>query len=129
MRFAICDLRGAVCDLRFTGCGLRFTIYDLRGAICGVRGADYILQLDKQELTSLRSKISTLKDNGRGQHSKYPPKAFTEKGLYMLEAGRPIGGRLAQQCDASTEQRDYPGTQSGDAETQTHRQTREPENT
>ena len=44
----------------------------------------YILQLDKLEITSLRSKNSTLKDNGRGQHSKYPPKAFTEKGLYML---------------------------------------------
>ena len=44
----------------------------------------YILQLDKQEITSLRSKNSTLKDNGRGQHSKYSPKAFTEKGLYML---------------------------------------------
>lgn len=26
----------------------------------------------------------TLKNLGRGQHSKYPPKAFTEKGLYML---------------------------------------------
>ena len=26
----------------------------------------------------------TLKEGGRGQHSKYPPKAFTEKGLYML---------------------------------------------
>jgi pantoate kinase len=33
---------------------------------------------------SLRSKILTLDDAGRGQHSKYPPKAFTEKGLYML---------------------------------------------
>ena len=44
----------------------------------------YIPQLDKQEITSLRSKISTLKDNGRGQHNKYPPKAFSEKGLYML---------------------------------------------
>lgn len=26
----------------------------------------------------------TLKNVGRGQHTKYPPKAFTEKGLYML---------------------------------------------
>jgi hypothetical protein len=33
---------------------------------------------------SLRSKILTLKNLGRGQHSKYPPKAFTEKGLYKL---------------------------------------------
>ncbi len=44
----------------------------------------YVLHLKNQEITSLRSKISTLKNTGRGQHSKYPPKAFTEKGLYML---------------------------------------------
>ena len=44
----------------------------------------YIFTLDYQEINSLRSKISTLKNIGRGQHSKYPPKAFTEKGLYML---------------------------------------------
>ena len=37
-----------------------------------------------EEIVALRSKISTLKKAGRGQHSKYPPKAFTEKGLYML---------------------------------------------
>ena len=45
---------------------------------------EYIFTLDYQEINSLRSKISTLKNIGRGQHSKYPPKAFTEKGLYML---------------------------------------------
>ena len=44
----------------------------------------YIFLLKHQEITSLRSKILTLKSIGRGQHSKYPPKAFTEKGLYML---------------------------------------------
>ena len=44
----------------------------------------YIFKLENQEIISLRSKISTLKSNGRGQHSKYPPKAFTGKGLYML---------------------------------------------
>ena len=44
----------------------------------------YIWELSPEEKNSLRSKISTLKGNGRGQHSKYPPKAFTEKGLYML---------------------------------------------
>jgi len=44
----------------------------------------YILEVDQEELGSLRSKISTLKKSGRGQHSKYLPKAFTEKGLYML---------------------------------------------
>ncbi len=44
----------------------------------------YILVLDESEWDFLRSKISTLKKLGRGQHKKYPPKAFTEKGLYML---------------------------------------------
>lgn len=44
----------------------------------------YIWELTEEEKLSLRSKILTLKNSGRGQHSKYPPKAFTEKGLYML---------------------------------------------
>ena len=44
----------------------------------------YIFEIDNQDVASLRSKFSTLKNAGRGQHTKYPPKAFTEKGLYML---------------------------------------------
>lgn len=44
----------------------------------------YIIDLKKDEFDSLKSKFSTLKSHGRGQHSKYLPKAFTEKGLYML---------------------------------------------
>ena len=44
----------------------------------------YIWELTEEERLFLRSKILTLKNPGRGQHSKYPPKAFTEKGLYML---------------------------------------------
>lgn len=44
----------------------------------------YVWELIDEEVLALRSKISTLKKLGRGQHSKYPPKAFTEKGLYML---------------------------------------------
>jgi hypothetical protein len=44
----------------------------------------YILIINQNEWDSLRSKISTLKNQGRGKHRKYPPKAFTEKGLYML---------------------------------------------
>jgi len=43
----------------------------------------YIFELDFDEFKSLRSKNSTLK-GGRGEHAKYSPKAFTEKGLYML---------------------------------------------
>jgi len=44
----------------------------------------YIMDVSKEEHKSLRSKISTLEKQGRGQHVKYLPKAFTEKGLYML---------------------------------------------
>ncbi len=44
----------------------------------------YIIYLSNDEANSLRSKISTLKNPGRGEHFKYPPKAFTEKGLYMI---------------------------------------------
>ena len=32
----------------------------------------------------LRSKFLTLEKSGKGQHPKYSPKVFTEKGLYML---------------------------------------------
>lgn len=44
----------------------------------------YVVELEKDEWNVLRSKISTLKRFGQGQHTKYIPKAFTEKGLYML---------------------------------------------
>ncbi|KAA6342922.1 hypothetical protein EZS27_009382 [termite gut metagenome] len=44
----------------------------------------YILETTESEATLLRSKISTLNNLSRGEHTKYPPKAFTEKGLYML---------------------------------------------
>ena len=66
----------------------------------------YVIQFEKTEWQNLRSKILTLNDgddldtdfdqpslrskflilenSGRGRYSKYPPKAFTEKGLYML---------------------------------------------
>ena len=44
----------------------------------------YILEVSKEEYEFLRSKILILKKQGRGKHLKYLPKAFTEKGLYML---------------------------------------------
>lgn len=44
----------------------------------------YLIELTKDEVLSLRSKFSTLEVSGRGQHSKYLPKAFVEEGLYML---------------------------------------------
>jgi hypothetical protein len=44
----------------------------------------YILSLTNEEMRSLRSKFSTLKNSGRGQHAKYNAKCFSERGLYML---------------------------------------------
>jgi len=44
----------------------------------------YIIDLSGESWESLRSKNSTLKEAGRGAHRKYKPKAFTERGLYML---------------------------------------------
>ena len=45
----------------------------------------YVVELTNEESTLLRSKLLTLeKTAGKGRHSKYNYKAFTEKGLYML---------------------------------------------
>jgi len=44
----------------------------------------YIIPLEVEDWEILRSKFSTLSGNGWGQHTKYKPNAFTEKGLYML---------------------------------------------
>ena len=43
---------------------------------------DFLFQLTDQEATALRSQIVILKQ-GRGQHPKYPPYAFTEHGALM----------------------------------------------
>lgn len=40
--------------------------------------------LNRELINSLRSKFSTLEIKGQGQYSKYPPRAFTEQGVYML---------------------------------------------
>lgn len=44
----------------------------------------YVFELDSAESQAIRSKFSTLESRGKGRHSKYCYKAFTEKGLYML---------------------------------------------
>jgi len=44
----------------------------------------YIITLTDDEMRSLRSKFSTLKNTGRGKHAKYNAKCFSERGLYML---------------------------------------------
>ena len=47
---------------------------------------DFMFELTKEEYASLRCKNSTIKSNGRGQHSKYPPYAFTKNGIAMLSS-------------------------------------------
>jgi hypothetical protein len=42
-----------------------------------------LIELTPRETNTLRSKILTL-ESGKGEHSKYGAKAFTEKALYML---------------------------------------------
>lgn len=45
----------------------------------------FVFELTKEEWVSLRSKTLTLEYGiGKGNHPKYLPKAFTERGLYML---------------------------------------------
>ena len=46
--------------------------------------SDFMFELSLVEYNSLRSQIVTLKDVGRGQHSKYLPFVFTEQGVAML---------------------------------------------
>jgi hypothetical protein len=45
--------------------------------------ADFIFELNKAEMISLRSQFASLK---RGQHQKYTPFAFTELGVAMLSS-------------------------------------------
>lgn len=44
----------------------------------------YVFVISVDEWKVLRSKFLTLDESGRGEHTKYLPTAFTEKGLYML---------------------------------------------
>lgn len=47
---------------------------------------DFMFELTQEEYLSLRTKISSLKNGGRGQHPKYMPFAFTEQGVAMLSS-------------------------------------------
>ena len=47
---------------------------------------EFCFQVTENEIYSLRSQFATLKNNGRGQHRKYLPYAFTEQGVAMLSA-------------------------------------------
>jgi phage regulator Rha-like protein len=45
--------------------------------------ADFMIRLNREEFEALRSHFATLKQ-GRGEHRKYLPYAFTEQGVAML---------------------------------------------
>ncbi|MCR5433462.1 MAG: ORF6N domain-containing protein [Bacteroidaceae bacterium] len=45
---------------------------------------DFMFELTKEEYDALRCQNFTLKNGGRGQHSKYLPFAFTREGIAML---------------------------------------------
>ena len=47
---------------------------------------DFMFELTAAEYNSLRSQFVTLKNAGRGKHSKYLPFAFTEQGVAMLSS-------------------------------------------
>ena len=47
--------------------------------------ADFMFQLEVDEVDSLRSQFATLKKR-RGEHRKYSPMAFTEQGVAMLSS-------------------------------------------
>ncbi len=47
---------------------------------------DFMFELTEIEFNSLRTKISSLKNLGRGQHTKFSPFAFTEQGIAMLSS-------------------------------------------
>ncbi len=47
---------------------------------------EFCFRLNENEFQSLRCQFVTLNNNGRGQHRKYLPYAFTEQGIAMLSA-------------------------------------------
>jgi phage regulator Rha-like protein len=56
--------------------------------------SDFMFVLSKEENDSLRSQFGILK---RGEHSKYPPMAFTEQGVAMLSSV--LGSKRAVQVN------------------------------
>ena len=54
--------------------------------------ATFMFQLTKEEWASLRSQIATI--NGRGQHRKYLPYAFTEHGVIKASSMTKFDGLI-----------------------------------
>ena len=53
--------------------------------------SDFMVELTREEYNSLRCQNGTI-ENGRGEHSKYLPFAFTENGVAMLSSVLMLGG-------------------------------------
>lgn len=60
---------------------------NIKDQIVIIRGQQTILDSDAAMLYSVETKRvnEAVKNQGRGVHLKYSPKAFTEKALYMIE--------------------------------------------
>lgn len=46
--------------------------------------SDFMFMITNEEYSFLRTQFASLKNSGRGEHSKYLPFAFTEQGVAML---------------------------------------------
>ena len=121
-------------------------IIEVENRMISLRGQQVIFDADVAELYGVRASIAghhPEESEGDGYHHRHRGSVRQTQGTdagnerdsaargrqastgVAAEAGRPIGGRPAQRRDAGAKQRDHPGTQPGDAETQTHRQARE----
>jgi hypothetical protein len=58
----------------------------VRSNIERFEGEDFMFELSKNEWETLRCNFCTLKKEGRGQHTKYMPFAFTQLGVSMLSS-------------------------------------------
>ena len=62
---------------------------------------DFCFRLTWDEAHSLRSQIVTLETASRGQHPKYPPRAFTEQGIAIMRTFVRLREMLATNADLS----------------------------
>ena len=90
------DVRDRIVEVRGQKCILDFAVAELYGVETreinqAVKNNPrkfpngWVLELDNQESTILRSKFLMLESSqGKGRYSKHNYKAFTERGIYML---------------------------------------------
>ena len=103
------DVRDRIVEVRGQKCILDFAVAELYGVETreinqAVKNNPrkfpngWVLELDNQESTILRSKFLMLESSqGKGRYSKHNYKAFTERGIYMLATIMAKGGDEAEQ--------------------------------